>query len=754
MMSVRELIGFLFGFWMVISLPIHTHAQQPELDSLLIVLEDTPEDSNKVKLLTRLSQVVEADDPTAAIIHLDEAITLSRKIGYSHGLARATLDKAFFLWYHIGDYDGATQANQESYELFQSLDDESGLASTYQTFANIAEMKGDMDSALYYHKKSLKIRKSLDDKMSEAWSLTSLGITYSKLGMFDSALYAKTQALQLYESLGELGGIASVRNNMGIIFMEKGQYNKSLENHLKALKIRKELGDKRGMMASYRNIGDVFQKQGDLNHALMYYQQAMKIKIRSESRVEEADTYYSVAQIKELQLLYDEAIDYYSRSLALFRDMGNTEAITSNLLGLGHVSKAIKNYPQAIKYYQEARKIQIDTGDKIGQANSELELGNLYLLTNERNLAEKAMLQGLLIASKIGAATIIRDAHRDLARFYAYDNQFEKAFNYNVQYEHIKDSIFMEEKSRTIGDIQMEYELIEKENQIHELNLQREVNQLTRYGMLIGMAGIIILSILSMVYIRYQIQIRANVMLAQQKQEIEAKNKELAISNIELDQFAHVVSHDLKQPLRTISNYSTLMDRKFSDILDSNGKSFLHFVSDGVRNLHELVSDLLDYSQINQQLSSIEQVNMNEVVSVVKYTLRNQIKEKSAHIVAADLPTVSGNISGLTQLLTQLVSNGLKFVSEDIPEIQIGYVFDQGEHVFSVKDNGVGIAPEYREKIFHAFLRLHTSEEFPGTGIGLAIAQKIVAWHKGRIWVDSVPGNGSTFYFSLPRDIS
>lgn len=754
MISARQWFVYLCWFWVAVVLPGKGYAQQSALDSLLAVLEHAPEDSQKVALLGRLSSIVEADDPMAAILHLDEAIVLSRKIQYRRGLARATQDKAFFLWYYIGDYDEAMRCNKEAYALFLSMGDKEGEANSYQTFANIVEMKGYLDSALLYNKKSLAIRRRLDDKMTEAWSLTNLGITYNKLGMFDSALYYKSQALQLYESLGEMGGIAGIRNNMGIVYMEKGEYNKALENHLKSLRIRRELDDKRGMIASYQNIGEVFQKQGDLNRALMYYQQAMKIKIKTDSRVEEANTYHAVAQIKELQMLYDEAEDYYSRSLALFREMGNTVSITTNLLGLGRVSKAEKNYRKAIEYFLEARQIQVETGDISGQANSELALGNLYLLTEEKFLAQKFLQNGLAISRKIGAATIIRDAHRDLASFYAYYQEFEKALTFNAQYEHIKDSLFQEEKSRTIGDIQMEYELIEKENQIEELTLQREIDQLTRYGTLIGLGGIILLSILAMLYIRYQIQTRANLILAQQKQEIEAKNKELAISNLELDQFAHVVSHDLKQPLRMISNYSTLLERKFSDSLDIHGKSFLNFVSEGVHNLHDLISDLLDYSQINHQLSSVAPVNMNEVMSIVQYTLRQQIKDTSADIQVGNLPTITGNASGLTQLLVQLVSNSLKFVPKGIPQIRVGYVLREKEHLFSVSDNGVGIAPEYQQKIFYAFLRLHTNEEFSGTGIGLAIAQKIVAWHNGRIWVESEPGNGSTFYFSIPEYIT
>ncbi|MDX2245327.1 MAG: tetratricopeptide repeat protein [Bacteroidia bacterium] len=739
------------GLLMALSEKVYAQKSEPELDSLLTALQTAPADSQKVILLARLSWVVESEDPAAALLHIEEAMALARKIHYTQGLARACQDKAFLLWYHNGDYEEALRFNQEAYDIFTSLGDRAGVAKSYHTFANIAEMKGDMNKALDYHKKSLEIRKKSNNRMQEAGSHTHLGITFSKIGMFDSALVYKMEALKIYEELEEMGGIAGVRNNMGIIFMEKGQYNKALENHLKALKIRRDLDDKRGMIASYQNIGEVFQKQGDLNRALMYYQQAMKIKLKSESRVEEANTYYAIGQIKELQTLYKEAKDYYSQSLTLFQEMGNTVAITSNLLGLGRVSKAEKNYSKAIGYFQEANLIQTETGDKSGKATSCLALGNVYLLTGESDRAENFLLQGLAISRQIGAAIIIRDAHLDLSNFYAKQNQFEKAFSYKSQYEHIKDSIFQEEKSRVIVDIQTEYELLEKENQIHELNLQREINQLTRYGVLISLAGIIILSLLAMIYIRYQIQTRANRVLAQQKQEIEAKNKELALSNLELDQFAHVVSHDLKQPLRTISNYSTLMERKFSNVFDANGQTFLNFVSEGVKNLHELVSDLLDYSQINQQLSSVEPVNMNDVVAGVLFTLRKQIRETKANVNVAVLPTVLANNGGINQVMMQLISNAIKFVKKDVPEVSVGYSFNGEEHVFSVKDNGIGIEPDYQEKIFHAFLRLHTNEDFPGTGIGLAIAQKIVAWHKGRIWVESVPGTGSTFYFTLPH---
>ncbi|MEZ4827191.1 MAG: tetratricopeptide repeat protein [Bacteroidia bacterium] len=727
------------------------HAKQPELDSLLSILDTVRTDSQRVRLLSKLSWAVENDDPQAALIHINEAITIARKADFKLGLARVLQDKAFLLWYHSGAYDDALQANQEAYEIFEELGDDAGVANAYHTFANIVEMKGDLKSALSYHKKSLEIRKTLDDAITEAWSYTNLGVVYSKLGMFDSALYYKLEALHLYESLDERGGIAGVRNNMGIIYAEKGQPNKALENHLIALKIRKELGDKRGILDSYRNIGEVFQKQGDLNRALIYYQYALKIKLKSETRIEEAEMLHAIGQIKEIQGSLDEAEDNFSRALEIFRSMGNTIYTTDNLLGLGRIKKLRNNIPDAIEYFAEARAIQEKSGDKGGLANTDLELGQLYYLAGEPIQAQLSLQKALSTAREIGAATIIRDAHLHMAEFYAKNAQYEKAYLFKVQYEKIKDSLFQEEQSRTLGDIQMQYELIEKENQIEELNLQREINQLTRRGIFIGLAGIIILSLLTMMYFRYQIQSRANKVLEFQKQEIEIKNKELASSNNELDQFAHVVSHDLKQPIRTIANYSGLMERKFANELDVNGKSFLHFISDGVANLNELVSDLLDYSQINRQLILSEKIEISGVVSTVLYSLRKTIQDTHTQIHVDTFPAIKANQAGMIQVFSQLISNSLKFTNHPTPVIHIGYQKEGSEHIFSVRDNGIGIEKDYQEKIFNAFYRLHTTDDYPGTGMGLAIAQKIINWHKGRMWIDSSPAKGSTFFFSIPE---
>jgi len=229
-------------------------------------------------------------------------------------------------------------------------------------------------------------------------------------------------------------------------------------------------------------------------------------------------------------------------------------------------------------------------------------------------------------------------------------------------------------------------------------------------------------------------------------------NLELRRANADLEQFAYSASHDLQEPLRQIAVYSQLLEKKFAARLDGKGSQYLGYCVEGAHRMEMLISGLLDYSQVSKASDSPEQrVNLGEVMDTVRKNLATTIEETGAEIAVEDLPSVRGAPAQLVHLFQNLVSNALKYRSEKRPRVRIAAVPDEGRWRFSVKDNGIGIPREFQSQIFGIFKRLHDRSEYPGTGIGLAICQKIVERSGGRIWVESEPGSGSTFCFTLPR---
>lgn len=227
--------------------------------------------------------------------------------------------------------------------------------------------------------------------------------------------------------------------------------------------------------------------------------------------------------------------------------------------------------------------------------------------------------------------------------------------------------------------------------------------------------------------------------------------QELARSNSDLQQFAYVASHDLQEPLRMVASYLQLLERRYKDKLDADANEFIQYAVDGAGRMQNLINDLLAYSRVGTQGKPFKLTDYSDVLRQALLQLKMSIEESGAVITHDDpLPHVMADDSQLTQVLQNLVSNAIKFQGEQVPHIHVGAKRREGEWVFSVKDQGIGMDPQYKDRIFLIFQRLHNRTEYRGTGIGLAICKRIIERHGGRIWVESEQEKGSTFYFTIP----
>ncbi|MDP4224541.1 MAG: PAS domain S-box protein [Bacteroidota bacterium] len=229
-------------------------------------------------------------------------------------------------------------------------------------------------------------------------------------------------------------------------------------------------------------------------------------------------------------------------------------------------------------------------------------------------------------------------------------------------------------------------------------------------------------------------------------------NEELARSNKELEQFAYVTSHDLQEPLRMVSSFTQMLAERYGDKLDADARDYIKFAVDGSKRMYELINGLLAYSRVRSKGDYFTEVDINEVLEEVLRNISLSIKKRKAEIKIGIMPLIRADRNQMIQVFQNLVSNSIKF-SKGIPKISITSKEQEDNYLFSVEDNGIGIDSQYYERIFQIFQRLVTRDEYEGTGIGLSICKRIVERHGGKIWVKSKPGKGSTFLFTIKKDL-
>jgi signal transduction histidine kinase len=230
---------------------------------------------------------------------------------------------------------------------------------------------------------------------------------------------------------------------------------------------------------------------------------------------------------------------------------------------------------------------------------------------------------------------------------------------------------------------------------------------------------------------------------------LEDRAKELARSNAELERFAYIASHDLQEPLRMVASYTQLLGRRYKGKLDKDADEFISFAVDGVTRMQTLINDLLSFSRVGTKGGQMLPVPLEAALNTALANLGAAIRESHAEITHEPLPTVLASQSQMVQLLQNLIGNAIKFHSGEVPRIHIGVEKAGAEWQISVRDNGIGIDPEFFHRLFVIFQRLHNRTEYPGNGIGLAICKKIIERHEGRIWIESSLGHGTTFFFTL-----
>jgi len=612
----------------------------------------------------------------------------------------------------------------------------------------------------YFNLIELKDSKFSDKNKGRCYG--QIASIYQALGNYDKAYQFQMEGLSIHENQNNEKGISKDLYILGTIFYYQKRYQQSLEYYLRSKEFSEKVGNKKGLYACLEALGSVY------------------------------------TQLKN----YDKSDYFTEQALELAKSINYKTGIAYSLGNKAGTLSRRKKYKQAELLNIESNQLKSELGDSWGLVGGLINLGNIYIESKKPANSIQPLFSALKLSKEIDSKTRTVDVFESLNRAYHLMGQTDSAYFYLEKFVELKDSLLNEKTVEEMGKTKNLYEIEKKEQEIKLLKTKSQNQKLQKYIFII--VGIFLMFACYGIFsrLKYQratnslledknaeiqiqneeiqtqneeIQIQNlelqhaqdqllktnilleenNLLLEDKNEEIEEKNKLLEDSNDDLKNFAYVASHDLKEPLRMVSSYTTLIKKRYHDQLDETGQEFMHYVIDGVDRMKVMLDDLLSYSRVGTQGDNKTWVDMSDIMVIVNSNLSPRLREQGAKLIIKEknLPAVKANNTQMIQLLQNLVSNGIKFRGERAPEVTVDCRYDNNKYIFSVADNGIGISEENKKKVFEMFKRLHTRDEYEGTGIGLATCKKIVTKHGGELWVESTLGEGSTFLFSIPCPI-
>jgi signal transduction histidine kinase len=591
-----------------------------------------------------------------------------------------------------------------------------------------------------------------------------LGRAYYRINNYSKAQEYLFQSLEQFSETIPLEKKGKTYSVLASTFYNMGDYNSSHEYKLKSIKINELLKDTSAISSDYYDLGSLFYYQEMLDKAIEYYNKSQEFAFKSGNK---RIIYNSIAALgatyeKKGELEISSTLNWRSLELADSLNYLTGKAYSLHNIGTNFIETG--EFKKAIQYLNQSLEIKEELGDQWGIVGSNLALSKLYIQNKRYQLAEQNLKNALKIAEGLGSKIRLSEIYKGLSNLYRESGDKDLTIKYLTSFLDLKDSILNETILKEMGDRKSQFEIQKKEYEIELLKKdmallesEKKVQQLNTTMAFALSAFLLVVCLAFYLLLIKQRKLSSSLKeknneIEAQNQKIESQNKLLESSNEELKQFAYVASHDLREPLRMIRSYGTLISRRYKELLDESGKEFLDFMTDAAQRMDKLLLDLLDYSRTSRNLDSFEEVSTRDLLTSIEVMTGNLLREQDAEINydPEKFPIVMGRKTQLFQLFQNLITNALKYNTQLKPEVKIDCQKNCENYIFSFQDNGIGISQKDQEKIFEMFHRLHSNAEYEGSGIGLATCKKIVAAHGGDIWVDSELEKGSTFYFSLP----
>ncbi|MEZ4956702.1 MAG: tetratricopeptide repeat protein [Saprospiraceae bacterium] len=664
----------------------------------------------------------------------------------------------------------STASNLDSLtQLLQHEQQQSNQQKEVELLIEISQFhlkKNEFETALTVFEKALPKAKKIQNWENYRVLSVDKAKAYLSLNQFTKAIETLTKLIEDLKPLQD-NNLATAYSELAETYRRIGNNELAYEFHLSGLHIYEEKKDSVNIGRTLYNIGSIFFYQDNYEMALEYYQKTLDLCTRAKLERHIFSCLSAIGGTYNRIHQTEKSIEYNLRAYELGKQLDVKSGLAYAAMNLGANYAAIDQMDSALLYYEEALALNRETNDAWGECGTLRVIGEALIKKGELDKSIEYLTAALEIGEKMGFRPRLIELHRTIAMYYEKKGDYKLTSEHLEKYANLKDSLANEASLQKMSDSKTRFEILQKEKELALKDAEFYTQQ--RTFLLLGMG--ILSIILWLLYKQNQLKAKNNLILeeknkqikkqneelaqaySQQKetnQKIKEQNKQLEQSNIELKRFAYIASHDLKEPLRSIGSYANLLQRRYNNKLDSDADEFLNYITASTKRLYDLLNDVLHYSKLDFDHADVDLTDAKEALEIANENLKNKIIEKNAKISFGELPKITADKLHLVQLFQNLIDNSIKYSEKTNPTVEIESSRKDGFYEFSIKDNGIGIEPPYQQKIFEMFKRLHNRDKYDGNGIGLAICKKIVQQYGGDIWVESMAGEGSTFYFTFP----
>ena len=701
------------------------------------------------------AQEQEDDDPQRLAARLPIA-TQNERLGLLTKLTTAHRDK---------DPAKAIAFGTEALELLRSIPDEGRELEIQNSLASAHILQREWQAALRHGLRAEGLARGMDDEPALALALRIVGEAYRVLNDYERSFDYFAEAIRLYEDLGDSAGLGRTLYLAGISYRLISDYSKALEYQFRAHQASEQAGSRSGMAAALNDIAITYGELGQNSKALEFYQQVLLILEEDGDEMSVARIQNNIGNFYRQQGEPAQALEYFRRSLKIKEKLDDKYGIANTIGNIGQTHQDVGELEQALEFYDRSLEMMEADGYRKGVVGTLLRIASVHRQRGNPAPTIATLKAALALASENNIRGDIQHSYRELSEVYSEVGRFEEALAAFRQYEAIKSEIFNEQNSRAIAEMQARFEADEKQKEIELLEqeqvltgLELERQRDARRTLVAGF-GFVLFS-LGLVFYRFRLKAREALMIEAVEQERAVSARLRKIDQLK-DEFLANTSHELRTPLYGITGLAeSLVDGVTGDLPTATKANLAMIVASG-RRLAALVNDILDFSKLRHRNLELDRrpVDLRSLTGVVLTLLRPLVGSKDLELrntVPADLPAADADENRLQQILLNLVGNAVKFT--DSGTVEISAVVGRDDRVaaeclmVSVSDTGIGIPEEETARVFEAFEQADASTErrFGGTGLGLAVARQLVELHGGRIWLESTPREGSTFFFSLP----